>query len=132
MTKAWLQETMDPVFGFTGFVRFSWSTAKKLMETKCVPADMYVVFIVIYVLALIFLVFNRNRLKTIINHYNVALYRGDDDEEEDEETSQGKAVMQAFINKAKNSTPNSSKNPTTTFNTHRYFSERHLVDVEDF
>ena len=38
-TKAWLANNVDPVFGFNSFVRFSWSTAKAIMESKCVPVD---------------------------------------------------------------------------------------------
>eukprot|EP00124_Ichthyophonus_hoferi_P005515 Ihof_evm1s821 gene=Ihof_evmTU1s821 len=38
-TKAWLHQNLDPVFGFPSLVRFSWGTAKKIMEDKCVPAD---------------------------------------------------------------------------------------------
>eukprot|EP00038_Savillea_parva_P013152 m.209238 g.209238 ORF g.209238 m.209238 type:complete len:335 (+) comp24500_c0_seq1:35-1039(+) len=34
-TKAWLQKVVDPVFGFPGAVRFSWSTTRKLMEEHC-------------------------------------------------------------------------------------------------
>ncbi|XP_020503326.1 ribonuclease H2 subunit A [Labrus bergylta] len=33
-TKAWLQKYLDPVFGYPQFVRFSWSTAKILMDNK--------------------------------------------------------------------------------------------------
>eukprot|EP00730_Choanoeca_flexa_P003633 TRINITY_DN11461_c0_g1_i1.p1 TRINITY_DN11461_c0_g1~~TRINITY_DN11461_c0_g1_i1.p1 ORF type:complete len:398 (+),score=98.98 TRINITY_DN11461_c0_g1_i1:668-1861(+) len=33
-TKAWLQKSCVPIFGFPGLVRFSWSTAKKIMEEK--------------------------------------------------------------------------------------------------
>ena len=32
--KAWLKETMDPVFGWGNECRFSWGTAKDLLETK--------------------------------------------------------------------------------------------------
>eukprot|EP00123_Amoebidium_parasiticum_P012562 comp21444_c0_seq1/m.29611 comp21444_c0_seq1/g.29611 ORF comp21444_c0_seq1/g.29611 comp21444_c0_seq1/m.29611 type:complete len:347 (-) comp21444_c0_seq1:477-1517(-) len=38
-TKAWLNKTMDPIFGFPSLVRFSWGTAKKLMEEKCLSVD---------------------------------------------------------------------------------------------
>ncbi|XP_030208732.1 ribonuclease H2 subunit A [Gadus morhua] len=33
-TKAWLLKYQDPVFGYPQFVRFSWSTAKNLMDSK--------------------------------------------------------------------------------------------------
>lgn len=31
-TKKWLRDQFDPVFGFTDIVRFSWSTARNLLE----------------------------------------------------------------------------------------------------
>ncbi|KAG7281622.1 hypothetical protein CRUP_019134 [Coryphaenoides rupestris] len=34
-TKAWLLKYLDPVFGYPQFIRFSWSTAKNLMDSKC-------------------------------------------------------------------------------------------------
>ncbi|XP_071769747.1 ribonuclease H2 subunit A [Centroberyx gerrardi] len=33
-TKAWLLKYLDPVFGYSQFVRFSWSTAQTLMDSK--------------------------------------------------------------------------------------------------
>lgn len=36
VTKAWLRRNVDRVFGFPSFVRFSWSTAKLIMEEKAV------------------------------------------------------------------------------------------------
>ncbi|KAJ8372334.1 hypothetical protein AAFF_G00290640 [Aldrovandia affinis] len=36
-TKSWLQKSLDPVFGYPQFVRFSWSTAKTLLDTRAVP-----------------------------------------------------------------------------------------------
>ena len=33
-TKAWLQNCYDQVFGFPSIVRFSWSTAKKMLVTE--------------------------------------------------------------------------------------------------
>lgn len=36
-TKSWLLEHLDPVFGYPQFVRFSWSTAKTLLDDKAVP-----------------------------------------------------------------------------------------------
>lgn len=33
-TKAWLLRYLDPVFGYPQFVRFSWSTAQTLMDSK--------------------------------------------------------------------------------------------------
>ncbi|CAL9700351.1 unnamed protein product [Knipowitschia caucasica] len=35
-TKAWLLKYLDPVFGYPQFVRFSWSTARTLMDSKSV------------------------------------------------------------------------------------------------
>uniref|UniRef100_A0A4W6FWR8 Ribonuclease n=1 Tax=Lates calcarifer TaxID=8187 RepID=A0A4W6FWR8_LATCA len=35
-TKAWLLKYLDPVFGYSQFVRFSWSTAQTLMDSKAV------------------------------------------------------------------------------------------------
>ncbi|XP_068236695.1 ribonuclease H2 subunit A-like isoform X1 [Palaemon carinicauda] len=37
VTKNFLMNSLDPVFGFPGLVRFSWSTAEKILEEKCVP-----------------------------------------------------------------------------------------------
>jgi len=34
VTKKFLQEQFDPVFGFPGIVRFSWKTAEKIIEEK--------------------------------------------------------------------------------------------------
>lgn len=36
MTKKFLQDNIDPVFGFPSVVRFSWKTAANLLETKAV------------------------------------------------------------------------------------------------
>ena len=33
-TKTWLKEHTDPVFGFPTIVRFSWGTAKKILDEK--------------------------------------------------------------------------------------------------
>nr|CAB3265615.1 ribonuclease H2 subunit A-like [Phallusia mammillata] len=33
-TKSWLRKNVDPVFGFPNFVRFSWSTASKILEDE--------------------------------------------------------------------------------------------------
>eukprot|EP00466_Bigelowiella_natans_P001712 jgi/Bigna1/89782/estExt_fgenesh1_pg.C_550083 len=33
-TKRWLKENFDPVFGFPSLVRFSWSTARNIVEEK--------------------------------------------------------------------------------------------------
>ncbi|XP_070540055.1 ribonuclease H2 subunit A-like [Ptychodera flava] len=38
-TKQWLADVMDPVFGFPTFVRFSWSTADKILEDKAIPVN---------------------------------------------------------------------------------------------
>lgn len=35
-TKAWLQQHLDPVFGFPSLVRFSWSTCERILETGAV------------------------------------------------------------------------------------------------
>jgi len=39
VTKNFLQSSLDPVFGFPGLVRFSWSTAAKIMDSKGVPVS---------------------------------------------------------------------------------------------
>ncbi|XP_046899548.1 ribonuclease H2 subunit A isoform X2 [Hypomesus transpacificus] len=36
-TKAWMLKYLDPVFGYPQFVRFSWSTAQTLLDSKAVP-----------------------------------------------------------------------------------------------
>ncbi|XP_042306229.1 ribonuclease H2 subunit A isoform X1 [Sceloporus undulatus] len=36
-TKEWLTQSLDPVFGYPQFVRFSWSTAQIILENKAVP-----------------------------------------------------------------------------------------------
>ncbi|XP_053152966.1 ribonuclease H2 subunit A isoform X2 [Hemicordylus capensis] len=36
-TKEWLSQSLDPVFGYPQFVRFSWSTAQIILESKAVP-----------------------------------------------------------------------------------------------
>ncbi|KRZ81045.1 Ribonuclease H2 subunit A [Trichinella papuae] len=36
-TVAFLNNSVDKIFGFHSVVRFSWSTAKQLLDTKCVP-----------------------------------------------------------------------------------------------
>ncbi|ORZ33925.1 ribonuclease H-like domain-containing protein [Catenaria anguillulae PL171] len=42
-TVAWLKRSLDPVFGFPGIIRFSWSTAENLLKEKVLvdgwPAD---------------------------------------------------------------------------------------------
>ncbi|XP_076812851.1 ribonuclease H2 subunit A-like [Clavelina lepadiformis] len=35
-TKTWLRKNVDRIFGFPNFVRFSWSTASKILETEAV------------------------------------------------------------------------------------------------
>lgn len=35
-TKSWLLKYVDPVFGYPQFVRFSWSTAQTLLDSKAV------------------------------------------------------------------------------------------------
>lgn len=39
VTKAWLRQHVDPVFGFPDFVRFSWSTAKNALESEAVEVE---------------------------------------------------------------------------------------------
>lgn len=39
VTKQWLTDNVDPVFGFPRLVRFSWSTAEKILETKAVEVE---------------------------------------------------------------------------------------------
>lgn len=34
VTKTWLASNIDPVFGFSSLVRFSWSTATKILDEK--------------------------------------------------------------------------------------------------
>ncbi|KAM4749579.1 ribonuclease H2 subunit A [Rhinophrynus dorsalis] len=36
-TKEWLARYLDPVFGYPQFVRFSWSTAQTILESKAAP-----------------------------------------------------------------------------------------------
>lgn len=36
-TKAWMLKYLEPVFGYPQFVRFSWSTAQTLLDSKAVP-----------------------------------------------------------------------------------------------
>ncbi|XP_038640719.1 ribonuclease H2 subunit A [Scyliorhinus canicula] len=36
-TKDWLEKQLDPVFGFPQFVRFSWSTAQVILDSRAVP-----------------------------------------------------------------------------------------------
>lgn len=33
-TKKWLRDVVEPIFGFPSFVRFSWSTADRVLETE--------------------------------------------------------------------------------------------------
>ncbi|CBZ52559.1 Ribonuclease, related [Neospora caninum Liverpool] len=40
-TVAFLNKNCDPVFGFDGFVRFSWSTARLIFEKRGVPVEWY-------------------------------------------------------------------------------------------
>jgi ribonuclease H2 subunit A len=39
VTKAWMENNQDTVFGFPSLVRFSWATTKKLMQEKGCKAD---------------------------------------------------------------------------------------------
>lgn len=43
LTKKWMDESCDRIFGFPTFVRFSWSTTKTLLEKKSVEVDWCVV-----------------------------------------------------------------------------------------
>ncbi|XP_067829133.1 ribonuclease H2 subunit A isoform X2 [Heptranchias perlo] len=36
-TKDWLENNVDPVFGYPQFVRFSWSTAQTILDSRAVP-----------------------------------------------------------------------------------------------
>ncbi|TPX33109.1 hypothetical protein SmJEL517_g03936 [Synchytrium microbalum] len=38
-TTRWLRESMDPVFGYPGLIRFSWSTTTNLLEKDGVPVE---------------------------------------------------------------------------------------------
>ncbi|XP_069738496.1 ribonuclease H2 subunit A isoform X1 [Phaenicophaeus curvirostris] len=38
-TKQWLRRHLQPVFGFPGFVRFSWGTAQELLRREGVPVE---------------------------------------------------------------------------------------------
>lgn len=39
VTKKWLTENVDQVFGFPQIVRFSWSTAEKILESKALSVE---------------------------------------------------------------------------------------------
>ena len=39
VTKKFLRDNLDPVFGFPSIVRFSWKTAETLIEEKCVKME---------------------------------------------------------------------------------------------
>ena len=39
VTKKFLQEQMHPIFGFPGIVRFSWKTAEKILDEKCIKME---------------------------------------------------------------------------------------------
>ncbi|XP_072925238.1 ribonuclease H2 subunit A isoform X1 [Hemitrygon akajei] len=36
-TKEWMENHVDPVFGYPQFVRFSWSTAQTILDSRAVP-----------------------------------------------------------------------------------------------
>lgn len=54
------------------------------------------------------------------------LCRGEDDDEEEDDTVAEKAAMKAFLTKG------TKTDPATTQSTHRFFTERQMVDVVDF
>ena len=39
VTKKFLQEQIHPIFGFPGIVRFSWKTASKILDEKCIKME---------------------------------------------------------------------------------------------
>ncbi|KAK0166831.1 hypothetical protein PV327_004313 [Microctonus hyperodae] len=39
VTKQWLSDHIDPIFGFPQFVRFSWSTAETILDEKAVDIE---------------------------------------------------------------------------------------------
>jgi len=39
VTKKFLQEQIHPIFGFPGIVRFSWKTAEKILDEKCIRME---------------------------------------------------------------------------------------------
>ncbi|KAL7292863.1 hypothetical protein TKK_0013537 [Trichogramma kaykai] len=39
VTKTWLADNVDPIFGFPQLVRFSWSTAEKILESKAINVE---------------------------------------------------------------------------------------------
>lgn len=39
MTKTWLANNVDEIFGFPQLVRFSWSTAEKILESKAITVE---------------------------------------------------------------------------------------------
>jgi ribonuclease H2 subunit A len=41
-TKTWLRDHVDPIFGFPTFARFSWSTARIILERDAVSVSWYV------------------------------------------------------------------------------------------
>lgn len=41
-TKQWMADHLDPVFGFPSFVRFSWSTSKRMIEAEGTNVVWYV------------------------------------------------------------------------------------------
>ncbi|CAG2113685.1 unnamed protein product [Medioppia subpectinata] len=65
-TKSFLSKNMDPVFGFTTFVRFSWSTVKNILDDKAIQCDWCVISVQI-----------KYKLNICFNHFR--------EESEDEE-----------------------------------------------
>ena len=44
-TQAFLNENLDPVFGYKGIVRFSWATVKVLLDKQAVECKWYAIFV---------------------------------------------------------------------------------------
>ncbi|KAI4832291.1 hypothetical protein KUCAC02_015264 [Chaenocephalus aceratus] len=90
-TKAWMLKYLDPVFGYPQFVRFSWSTAQTLMDSKGVTV-----------------------------HW-------DDDDEDGEKGAQrqnNKSMLAYFSASA------GGKDQKSTHQTHRFFTERRLKNLD--
>ncbi|KAI9598194.1 ribonuclease H2 subunit A-like protein [Syncephalis fuscata] len=51
-TIKWLNSNIDPIFGFTGIVRFSWATCERLLEDKAATVIWQVLITIILLLTL--------------------------------------------------------------------------------